>query len=84
MAKFYKVSLVVFVIQMSFQVSTSMYDIYRGDVDMFSRAIVRRPPRKCDSKDYCSCGRSKTFTYDTATRKGMCELNDKFRVHSGK
>ena len=84
MAKFYKVSLVVFVIQMSIQFSTSMYDIYRGDIDMYSRDILipHHIPRKC-GVDYCSCDESMTFIYDIETPKGKCVKNKDIRDQSG-
>ncbi len=89
MAKFYKVSLVVFVIQMSFQVLTSMYDIYRGTTDTFSTSsdVFTHLPKHCDSESTnCTCAFLQTFTYDydkDGHARGKCVKDDTFRKQSG-
>lgn len=87
MAKLYKVSF-FFIIQMSFEFTSSMYHIYRGEMDKFSRSIVNKVPKnaQCGDDGYCSCEYLETFTYGydkNGHRKGECTSNARFLSESG-
>ena len=84
MAKIYKVLLIVFVLQTLIQVSISMYDIHRGDIDRFSNDFTVPTGRRKCGDGYCSCNTSKTFIYNASTQTGKCVRNDEFRKQSGK
>ena len=88
MAKFYKVSLVVFAIQMSIQFSTSTSDIYRGDEDTFSTStdIFKHVPQHCVPGSDCSCAYLETFTYsydENNHATGKCVMDSEFREQFG-
>ncbi|CAB4004509.1 Hypothetical predicted protein [Paramuricea clavata] len=88
MAKFYKVSLVVFAIQMSIQFSTSTSDIYRGDEDTFSTStdIFKHVPQHCVPGSDCSCAYLETFTYsydENNHATGKCVKDNEFRRQFG-
>lgn len=82
MAKFLKVSLMIFLIEMSIEVSTSMYDISRGDIDMYSYTILKPKEAKKCGGNYCSCSELKTFIYQIGAQKGNCVKDTDIRLQS--
>ena len=82
MAKNLKLSLVILLIKMSVEVSASMYDISRGDIDMYSRNIPKAKHAKKCGNNYC-CGESTTFIYDIGAQTGNCVKNTDVLLQSG-
>ena len=82
MAKNLQLSLVILLIKMSVEVSTSMYDISRGDIDMYSRNIPKAKHAKKCGNNYC-CGESTTFIYDIGAQTGNCVKNTDVLLQSG-
>ena len=68
---------------MSIEGSISMYDISRGDIDMYSHTILKSDqPKKCGG-NYCSCSQLNTFIYDIGAQKGNCVTDSDIQLQSG-
>ena len=80
MEKFYKISLLGFVIKMLIPFSISMY-IERGDTDSFPRNITSPGLAETCDEDFCHCEAfSETFIYNNESQSWKCVNNDEFRL----
>ena len=83
MEKFYKISLLGFVIKMLIPFSISTY-IKRGDTDSVPRNITSPGLAETCDEDFCHCEAfSETFIYNNESQSWKCVNNDKFRLQLG-